>query len=191
MVCFDERPCQLVGHVLAPLPMKPGRAYRQDDEYKRNGTCCIFMAFEPRKSWRLVQVRKRRTALDYALFMKELVERHYPAADSIRLVPDNLHTHTPGSFYEAFPPAEAFALAQKFELHYTPRKGSWLNRAEIELSALARQCLKRRIGDYETFEREVAAWNSKRNKARKTVRWKFTKTDARSKLHRKYPIIQN
>jgi hypothetical protein len=158
-VCFDERPCQLLGDVLAPISMKPGRAKRQDYEYERKGTCCIFLAFEPLRGWRFLQVRKQRTAVDYAAFMQELVERYYPAVDRIRLVQDNLNTHTPGSFYQALAPQEAFEWAQKFELHYTPIKGSWLNMAEIELSALSRQCLDRRIGDMETFEREAMLWS--------------------------------
>jgi DDE superfamily endonuclease len=191
VVCFDERPCQLIGEVLAPIPMQPGRIKRQDDEYERQGTCCILIACEPVQGWRFVQVRMRRTAIDYALFMQELVEAHYRNGDRIRLVQDNLTTHTPGSFYQAFAPQEAFALAQKFEVHYTPIKGSWLNMAEIELSALARQCLDRRIGDIETFKNEVIVWTDKRNQARKSVRWKFTQTDARRKLKSKYPMLQD
>jgi hypothetical protein len=191
VVCFDERPCQLLGDVLVPLPMKPGRTNRQDYEYERKGTCCILLAFEPLRGWRFVQVRKRRTAVDYAAFMKELVETYYPAVDRIQLVQDNLNTHTPGSFYQALAPQEAFEWAQKFKLHYPPIKGSWLNMAEIELSALSRQCLDRRIGDRETLEKEAMIWSYHRNKARKTVRWKFPKNDARRKLQKKYPMFQN
>ena len=191
VVCFDERPCQLLGDVLVPIPMKPGRAKRQDYEYERKGTCCIFLAFEPLRGWRFLQVRKQRTAVDYAAFMKELVDTYYPVVDRIRLVQDNLNTHTPGSFYQALSPQEAFEWAQTFELHYTPIKGSWLNMAEIEFSALSRQCLDRRIGDMETLEQEAMLWSHKRNKARKTVRWQFTKTDARRKLQKKYPMFQN
>jgi hypothetical protein len=191
VVCFDERPCQLIDEVLVPIPMKPGRTKRQDDEYGRQGTCCVLMAFEPLGSWRFVQVSMRRTAIDYALFMQALIETRYRGIDRIRLVQDNLNTHTPGSFYQALAPQEAFERAQKFELHYTPLKGSWLNMAEIERSALARQCLDRRIGDIETFTQEVALWTDKRNQARKTVRWKFTKTEARQKLERKYPMLQD
>jgi hypothetical protein len=187
VVCFDERPCQLLGDVLVPIPMKLGRTKRQDYEYERKGTCCIFLAFEPLRSWRFIQVRTQRTATDYASFMKELVETYYPVVDRIQLVQDNLNTHTPGSFYQALAPEEAFSWAQKFELHYTPLKGSWLNMAELELSALARQCLDRRIDNQETLEKEAVLWGYKRNKARKTVRWKFTKNDARRKLLRKYP----
>lgn len=191
VVCFDERPCQLLGDVLVPIPMKPGRAKRQDYEYERKGTCCIFLAFEPLRGWRFFQVRQQRTAVDYAAFMQELVDTYYPVVDRIRLVQDNLNTHTPGSFYQALSPQAAFAWAQTFELHYTPSKGSWLNMAEIELSALSRQCLDRRIGDMETLAQEAMLWSHKRNQVRKTVRWQFTKTDARRKLQKKYPMFQN
>lgn len=191
VICFDERPCQLIGDVLAPIPMKPGRSKRQDYEYKRHGPCCVLLAFDPGRRWRFAQVRARRTAVDYALFMKQLVEKYDPIINRIRLVQDNLNTHTPGSFYTAFPPQEAFEFAQKFELHYTPVKGSWLNMAEIELAALSKQCLDRRIGDLDTLAKEVAAWNDTRNRAHKTVRWMFTKTDARRKLHSKYPVGQD
>lgn len=191
VVCFDERPCQLIGDVVEPIAMKPGKAKRQDDEYERKGTCCVLLAFEPLSGWRFVQVRKRRTAVDYSQFMKDLIEARYPTVDRIRLVQDNLNTHTPGSFYTSFTPQEAFELGKKFELHYTPVKGSWLNMAELEFSALAIQCLNRRIGNLDNFEREVGIWAYKRNKARKTVRWKFTKTDARRKLETRYPMLQN
>jgi DDE superfamily endonuclease len=191
VICFDERPCQLLGDVLMPIPMKPGRAKRHDYEYERKGTCCIFLAFEPLRGWRFVQVRQHRTALDYAAFMQELVTTYYPAVDRIQLVQDNLNTHTPGAFYHALAPQEAFEWAQKFTLHYTPIKGSWLNMAEFELSALARQCLDRRIGDMETLTKEAMIWSSNRNKARKMARWKFTKNDARRKLQKKYLLLQN
>jgi hypothetical protein len=191
VICFDERPCQLLGDVLMPIPMKPGRAKRHAYEYERKGPCCILLAFEPLRGWRFVQVRKQRTAVDYAAFMQELVETYYPAVDRIQLVQDNLNTHTPGAFYHALAPQEAFEWAQKFILHYTPIKGSWLNMAEIELSALSRQCLDRRIGDMGTLEKEAMIWSSNRNKARKTARWKFTKNDARRKLQKKYPMLQN
>lgn len=191
VLCFDERPCQLLGDVLMPIPMKPGRAKRPDYEYARKGTCCVLLAFAPLRGWRFLQVRKQRTAVDYAAFMKELVETYYPAVDRIQLVQDNLNTHTPGAFYHALAPQEAFEWAQKFTLHYTPIKGSWLNMAEIELSALARQCLDRRIGDMQTLEKEALIWSANRNKARKTTRWKFTTNDARRKLQKKYPLLQN
>jgi len=152
--------------VLAPIPMQPGKLKREDYEYERHGTCCVLIAFEPWRSWRVLHVRKRRTAVDYALFMKELVGIHDPNITSIRLVQDNLNTHTSGSFYYAFPPPEAFELAQKFASHYTPLKGSWLNMAEIELSALAQQCLNRRMGDIATLTKEATVWSYKRNKGR-------------------------
>jgi hypothetical protein len=150
-----------------------------------------LLAFEPRCGWRFLQVLAQRTARDYARFMHELVTTYYPTAEKIRLVQDNLNTPTPGAFYTAFAPAEAFALAQKFELHYTPLKGSWLNMAEIEFSALGQQCLDRRIGDITTLTHEATIWASKRNHAQKTVRWQFTPSDARRKLASKYPIIHN
>jgi DDE superfamily endonuclease len=153
VVCFDERPCHRIDEVLAPMPMKPGRTKRQDDEYVRQGTCCVLLAFEPLGNWRFVQVRMRRTASDYASFMPALIDTHDRGIDRIRLVQDNLNTHTPGSFYQALAPQEAFDLAQKFERHYTPLKGSWLNMAESELSALARQGLDRRIGTIDTFKK--------------------------------------
>lgn len=190
-VCFDERPCQLLGDILVPMPMKPGKPKREDYEYKRHGTCCVFLAFERHRGFRYVQVRDQRTNVDYAQFMKALVERHYPNVECIVLVQDNLNTHSAGSFYEAFAPEEAFELAQKFEYHHTPVKGSWLNMAEIELSALARQCLDRRIGDTETLRKEASVWTYKRNKERKTVNWKFNKKKAREKLEKKYPMYKN
>jgi len=191
LLCYDERPCQLLGDVLVPLPMKPGRPQRYDHEYERHGTCCVLLAFEPHTGFRYVQVRDRRTAADYAQFMQNLLHLHYPRVDHIRLVQDNLNTHTPGSFYQVLPPEEAFQFAQLFELHYTPKKGSWLNMAEIEFGALATQCLDRRIPDRETLEKEALAWAHKRNKARKTVHWTFTKNAAREKLKNKYPMLEN
>lgn len=186
LLCFDERPCQLIEDVLVPLPMEPGKAKREDYHYKRNGVCTIFIAFEPLTGRRFVQIRQRRTKRDYAEFMQELAE-HYPSAEKIVLVQDNLNTHSPGSFYEAFSPEEAFALAQRFEMHYTPPKASWLNMVEIELSILSKQCLDRRIGDTETLEREVLAWTQQRNDQRATVHWQFTKEKSRDKFKRFYP----
>src|SRR5262245_13122311 len=191
VTCFDERPCQLIGDVPAPMPTKPGRSKRQDYEYARNGTCCVLLAVGPLRGWRYIQVREWRIAIDYAPFMKELVETYYPSVEVIRLVQDNLNTHTPGSFYYALTPSEGFALAQNVESHYTLLKASWLNMAEIELSALVQQCLDRRIGDMVMFRKEVTIWTCKRNQAPKTVRWKFTKSDARRKHHGKYPTTQN
>jgi len=191
LLCYDERPCQLLGEVLVPLPMEPGRPQRVDYEYERQGTCCVLLAFEPHTGFRYVQVRTRRTAVDYAHFLHALVRRHYPHVERVRLVQDNLNTHTPGSFYQVWSPAKAFAFAQRFEWHYTPLKGSWLNMAEIEFAALAKQCLDRRIGDQSRLESEVLAWTRKRNQARKTVNWTFTQTTAREKLKRKYSTIKN
>jgi hypothetical protein len=158
LICFDERPCFLIAERGASLPMSPGKVNRYHYEYKKNGACCVLLAFEPHTGRRYVEVRDRRTAVDYATFMQTLLARHYPAAESLRLVQDNLNTHTPGSFYEVLPPAEAFALAQRFEPHYTPKKGSWLNMAEIELAALSKQCLERRLPEVETLRCEVLAW---------------------------------
>jgi DDE superfamily endonuclease len=191
LICFDERPCQLLGDVLVPLPMKPGRPLREDYEYERHGTCCVLLAFDPHRGFRYLEVRPRRTALDYAQFMQTLVQRYYPTAACIRLVQDNLNTHTPGSFYQVLPPEQAFDFAQKFELHYTPKKGSWLNMAEIELAALSKQCLDRRIADQETLAKEARVWQYRRNHAHTTVQWRFTQVEARRKLQSKYPALTN
>lgn len=190
LICFDERPCFLIEDVGGILPMSPGKAKRYHYEYKKNGSCCVFLAFEPHTGFRYVEVRERRTAQDYAEFMRTLLARHYPEVESIRLVQDNLNTHTPGSFYEVLPPAEAFALAQKFAPHYTPKKGSWLNMAEVEFAALSKQCLDRRIPEVETLRREVLAWADNRNQGHKTVSWKFSQDRARQKLQRHYYNVQ-
>jgi DDE superfamily endonuclease len=190
LMCFDERPCFLIEDVGGILPLSPGKAKRYHYEYQKNGSCCVFLAFEPHTGFRYVEVRERRTASDYAQFMQTLLTRHYPEAQSLRLVQDNLNTHTPGSFYTVLPPTEAFALAQKFEVHYTPKKGSWLNMAEIDFAALSTQCLDRRIPDLPTLRREVLAWAERRNKAQTTVEWKFAQPDARKKLHRHYETVQ-
>jgi DDE superfamily endonuclease len=190
LICFDERPCFLIEDVGGILPMSPGKAKRYHYEYQKNGSCCVFLAFEPLTGVRYVEVRERRTASDYADFMQTLLTRHYPQAQTLRLVQDNLNTHTPGSFYEVFPPAEAFALAQRFEPHYTPKKGSWLNMAEIEFAALSKQCLDRRIPDLAPLRREVLVWAEHRNSTHKTVKWKFSQPDARQKLHRHYENVQ-
>jgi hypothetical protein len=190
LICFDERPCLLIEDVGGILPLSPGKAKRYHYEYQKNGSCCVFLAFEPHTGFRYVEVRERRTAQDYADFMQTLLARHYAEVESIRLVQDNLNTHTPGSFYEVLPPAQAFALAQQFEPHYTPKKGSWRNRAEIEFAALSKQCLDRRIPEVGTLRREVLAWAEQRNQAKKTVAWKFSQPDARKKLHRHYQNVQ-
>lgn len=190
LLCFDERPCFLIEDVGGILPMSPGKAKRYHYEYKRNGSCCVFLAFEPHTGFRYVEARARRTAVDYAAFMQSLLARHYPQVEAIRLVQDNLNTHTPGAFYEVLPPAEAFALAQRFEPHYTPKKGSWLNMAEIEFAALSKQCLDRRVPDLETLRCEVLTWTEQRNREGKTVHWKFSPDKARQKLHRHYTNVQ-
>ena len=190
VLCFDERPCQLIGDAIVPIPIKPGSPKKEHYEYVRNGTCCIFMAFEPHKGKRFVRVKERRTMVDYADFMKMLANQ-YPEADAIRLVQDNLNTHTAGSFYEALPPENAFTLAKRFEYHYTPKKGSWLNMAEIELSALSKQCLDRRIADMKKLSDEVGSWERDRNEIGVTVRWRFNKDKARVKLQRHYSNLQN
>jgi hypothetical protein len=190
LLCFDERPCFLIEDVGGILPLSPGKAKRYHYDYQKNGSCCVFLAFEPRTGFRYVEGRERRTASDYAQFMQTLLTRHYPEAQTLRLVQDNLNTHTPGAFYEACPAAEAFALAQKFEGHYTPKKGPWLNMAEIAFAALSTQCLDRRIPELPTLRREVLAWATRRNKDQTTVEWKFAQPDARRKLHRHYETVQ-
>ncbi len=190
VICVDERPCQLIEDILAPLPMEPGKSKRQDYHYKRHGVCTVFIALEPLTGWRFVQVRQQRTKKDYAAFMNALAQQR-PEAEELVIVQDNLNTHTPGSFYTIFSPEEAFALAQRFEMHYTPPKASWLNMVEIELSVLSKQCLDRRIGDGLTLEREVLAWVKERNAKRATVHWQFTKNKARDKFKRFYPVSQH
>lgn len=190
VVCFDERPCQLLGNVMMPMAMKPGHCQREDYHYERNGTCVVLMALEPQKGQRFAEVREQKTKKDYAQFMKRLAEQ-YPEAEKIILVQDNLNTHTPGSFYETFSPQEAFALSQRFEMIYTPKKASWLNMAEIEFSALSKQCLDRRISQISILARETNAWVQKRNRQQTTVDWQFTKNNARNKFQRFYNTINN
>lgn len=190
VICFDERPCQLLGDVLMPIPMKPGRVQRQDYEYKRNGTCVVLMAVEPLAGHRITKVTAQRAKKDYAEFMRSLAAS-YPDAEKIVLVQDNLNTHNPSSFYETFPATEAFALAQRFEMVYTPKKASWLNMAEIELSALSKQCLDRRISEINTLAAEVSSWATRRNRLEAGISWNFTKNDARKKLSRFYDTINN
>jgi DDE superfamily endonuclease len=190
LICFDERPCFLLEEVGALLPLSPGKAKRSHSEYKKNGSCCVFLAFEPHTGRRYVAVRDRRTAVDYAAFMQALLARYGPPAESLRLVQDNLNTHTPGACYEVLPPEQACALAQRFEPHYTPKKGSWLNRAESAFAALSKQCLARRIPEVEALRREVLAWADHRNLVRKTINWKFAQPDARKKLQRHYHNVQ-
>jgi hypothetical protein len=190
MVCLDEQSKQLIKETRAPIPPAPGRVERSDYEYERNGTANLFMLFAPLEGWRHVKVTARRTKTDFAAVIRELVDVHFPAADKIVLVMDNLNTHKPASLYEAFPPAEARRLIEKLEIHYTPKHGSWLDMAETELSILTKQCLDRRIPDADTLTREVTAWQAERNAAQATIDWQFTTAQARTKLKRLYPSIQ-
>lgn len=189
-VCLDETSTQLLGESRIPIPARPGRYQCQDYEYRRQGVANLFMCYEPLGSWRQVMVRERRTKADWAWCIKELLEVHFSQAEKVILVMDNLNTHTPGSLYEVFPPQEARELAQRLEIHYTPKHGSWLNMAEIELSVLSRQCLDRRIPDVATLEREVVAWQQRRNSLASTTDWRFTTEDARIKLKHLYPSMQ-
>lgn len=189
LLCFDERPCMLIEEIGGILPMTPGQAKRYHHEYGRNGTCCVLLAFEPHTGLRYVEVRDRRTAVDYAEFMHTVADVYYPEAVQLRIVQDQLNTHTPGSFYQVLPPEQAFALAQRFDMHYTPVKGSWLNMAEIELAALVKQCLDRRLPTIDRLRREVLAWADRRNLEGKTVEWTFAATDARIKMERHYTKV--
>ena len=188
VVCFDECPYQLVGEVRDPVPALPGKPQRYDYQYQRNGTCNLFMFFAPGEGWRHVEVTERRTKQDFASCMRDLVDGYFPEAETIRLVVDNLNTHTPAALYEAFPAAEAHRIRRRLEFHYTPKHGSWLNMVEIELAVLARQCLKRRLPNRRIVQQEVSAWERPRNAAKATVQWRFTTTDARTKLKRLYPV---
>jgi hypothetical protein len=189
-VCLDETSRQLLGEVTLPLPVEPGRPARQDYEYERRGVCNVFLVCEPLRGWRQVTVSDRRTRIDWAHCVKDLLDVCYPDAERVVLVQDNLNTHTPASLYAAFAPAEAKRLADRLELHSTPKHGSWLNMAEIELAMLAGQCLDRRLADRATLEREVAAWQAARNATGRGVDWRFTTEDARIKLKHLYPAIQ-
>jgi len=190
VVCLDETSKQLVGETRVPIPAAPGRPARVDYEYERKGTANLFLVTEPLVGQRRVRVTERRTARDFAHLIREMVDDWYPGAEKIVLVMDNLNTHKAASLYEAFVPAEARRLMEKLEIHYTPKHGSWLNVAEIELSLLSRQCLDRRIGDREYLKREIARWERQRNRAAGTVDWQFTTKDARVKLKRLYPSIE-
>jgi DDE superfamily endonuclease len=190
LVCLDEASKQLVGEVVEPIPAAPGQPERYDYEYTRNGTANLFMVSEPLLGWRAVHVTERRTAVDFAEVVRWLVEDVHAEAEKVVLVMDNLNTHKIASLYEAFAPERARRIAEKLEIHHTPKHGSWLNMAEIELSVLARQCLDRRIESREELEREVAAWEEDRNERMVEVKWQFTTADARIKLHRLYPATQ-
>ena len=190
VICMDEKPYQLLGEVREPIPAEPGVVEKVDSEYSREGTCSIFIFTEPLAGWRYVEAFKHRTKIAWAQRVKWVLDNRYPDAIKVALVMDNLNTHVISSLYEAFPPEEAFRLAQRLEIHYTPKHGSWLDIAEIELSALAAQCLGiRRIPSIESLNKELSAWESRRNIEQKGVDWQFTTTHARSKLKRLYPII--
>jgi hypothetical protein len=190
VVCLDEQPTQLIAETRTPIPGKPGQPQCYDYEYERAGTANHFMVTEPLAGWRKVNVRATKTALDLAHEIKELLDVDYPNAEKVVLVWDNLNTHTPASLYKAFAPAEARRLLERLEIHYTPKHGSWLDMAEIELSVFTKQCLTRRIADIETLRREAKAWAERRNAEQTGVDWHFTTADARIKLKRLYPQIK-
>jgi uncharacterized small protein (DUF1192 family) len=189
LVCLDETSKQLIAETRVPIAAKPGQPGRHDYEYRRNGTANLFMMFAPLEGWRHVKVTDRHTAVDYAQVLKELSDTHFPGSAKIVLVQDNLNTHKPASLYEAFPPAEARRLVERFEWHYTPKHGSWLDMAESELSVLSSQCLDRRIPDRQVLKEEVEAWEADRNSKHAKANWQFTTADARVKLKRLYPAL--
>ena len=191
VICMDETSKQLLADTREPLPMQPGQPERIDPEYDRQGVANLFMVFEPLAGQRHVSVTDRRTRIDWAEAMRQVADVHYPDAKCIVVVLDNLNTHDPASFYEAFPPEEAHRLTQRFEFHYTPKHGSWLNMAEIEFSVLGRQVLNRRIPDQDTLKAEVAVWQHERNHKLVKVDWQFTTADARTKLKYLYPKIHD
>src|SRR5207302_654294 len=187
VVCFDESPTQLIGEVREPIPAEPGQLERYDCEYKRNGTANLFIFLDVHRPWRKVKVTERRAAEDYAQCMRELVDVHYPDAEYLRVVQDNLSTHSAGALYQAFPPAEARRILRRLEFHYTPKHASWLNMVEIEIGVLRGQCLDRRIDDPKRLRREITAWERQRNAARSRIKWMFTTDKARAKMRRAYP----
>ena len=191
LVCMDETSKQQIMEVRPSRAMEPGRSRRCDAEYKRNGVSNLFMFFAPLEGWRHVKVTDHRTKIDWAFAMRELVDEHFPSAKRITLVMDNLNTHCPSSLYEAFEPEEAKRILSRLELHYTPKHGSWLNMAEIELSILGRQCLSRRIPDQGQLRREVSEWQRTRNSKPSKIDWRFTTSDARIKLKKLYPSFQH
>ena len=191
VVCFDEGTKQLIGETRTPLPLRPGEPLRYDYEYERHGTCNLFMFFEPLSAWRHVKVTDRRTLIDFAHCMRELVDDFFPNAEVIRVVLDNLNTHKLAALYETFEPAEARRILEHLEFHFTPKHGSWLNMAEIELNVLSSQCLDRRIPDKMLLVTEVAAWEAQRNQNASTVNWQFTTADARIKLRKLYPSFHS
>lgn len=191
VVCIDEATKQMVKETVMPIAAQPGVPERIDYEYERNGTANLFMLCEPMTGWRQVEVTQQRTAIDYAHLLKALVDDFYPQALKITVVQDNLNTHSPASLYKAFTPEEARRILEQLEFCHTPKHGSWLNMAEIELSVLSRQCLDRRIPDSQTLEQEVSAWQTQRNQQETWIDWRFTTEDARVKLHRLYPSFNN
>ncbi|HUN94630.1 MAG TPA: IS630 family transposase [Bradyrhizobium sp.] len=189
VVCFDESPMQLIGEVRQPIPAEPGKPERYDCEYSRKGTANLFVFLDAHRSWREVKVTDQRTAADFAHCMRDLADVHYPDAELIRVVMDNLSTHTEGALYETFPAAEAHRLLQRLDFHYTPKHASWLNMVEIEIGVLRRQCLDRRIGERETLVAEIEAWKQQRNASGARINWMFTTERARDKLARAYPNV--
>jgi transposase len=189
VVCFDETPRQLIGEARVPVAAKPGRPARVDYEYVRNGTANVFMFLDVHRPWRHAKVTDRRTSKDFAQCMRELVDRHYPKAECVRVVLDNLSTHTPAALYETFEPTEARRILNRLEFHYTPKHASWLNMVEIEIGVMVAQCLDRRIPDKALLVSEVAAWQRRRNREKARIKWLFTVTRAREKLGRAYPAI--
>ena len=190
VVCMDEASKQLIGEVRIPLPVAEGQPVRYDSEYERLGVCNQFMFVEPLRGWRKVFVRERRTMIDWAFCIREILDVHYPDAEKVRLVLDNLNTHTGASLYEAFSPTEARHLLSRLEIHYTPKHGSWLNMAEIEIGVMNGQCLDRRIPEQQIISEEVGAWEQQRNNDEAKIRWTFTVSDARVKLVKIYPSIK-
>lgn len=191
VVCMDESPKQLIKETRTPLEIKPGYDAKEDFEYERCGVVNIFMANEPLSGKRFVKITEQKTKKDWALFIKEIADEHYPDAEKIRLVMDNLATHKAAALYDAFAPQEAKRIWDRFEFIYTPKHGSWLNMAEIELNVLMKQCLSRRIGDMDTIKKEATAWQEDRNNKEATINWQFTNEKARVKLKRLYPTISN
>jgi transposase len=187
VVCLDESPVQLIGEVRQPIPARPGRLERYDYEYRRNGTVNLFVLLDVHRPWRKVKLTERRTAKDYAQCMRDLVDIHYPDAEIIRVVQDNLSTHSAGALYQTFPPAEARRILRRIEFHYTPKHASWLNMVEIEIGVLRGQCLARRIDDPKQLRREISAWERQRNAARSRIKWMFTTEKARAKMRSAYP----
>jgi hypothetical protein len=191
IVCLDERPYQLLRNILSPLPPEPGKPWREDYTYKRNGTCNLFVIFCPGVGWRHIELTWQRTALDYAEILRKIVDEYFPQAERILIVQDNLNTHNGASLYKAFEAEEALRIHRKLEFHYTPVHASWLNMAEIEIHALGKQCIDRRIEDFDTLKREIATWEIERNQRQVNVNWQFTVNKARSKFQRSYDKLNN